>query len=55
MTDPRDLLASDLGDHGRREAAEARRLQLQLDLSIWFEALLIGTIGAIAVARVVAG
>jgi hypothetical protein len=55
MTDPRDLLASDLGDRGRREAAEARRVQLQLDLSIWFEALLIAVIGAIAVARVVGG
>jgi hypothetical protein len=39
---------------GRREAAEARRLQAQLDLSIWFETLLIATVGGVAIARVVA-
>jgi hypothetical protein len=55
MTDPRDLLASDLADRALAEVARQRREQRQLDLSIWFEALLIGTIGAIAIARVAAG
>jgi hypothetical protein len=55
MSDPHDLLASDLGDRAMADVKRQRRLDRELDLSIWFEALLIATVGAIAVAQVVAG